>query len=1098
MRKRLLFLITLLLCFTTAMMAQITTSGMSGKVTADGEDVIGATIEAVHVPSGTKYQAVSNAKGMYSINGMRPGGPYTVRVSYLGFQTKEFKDVQLQLGQTYGLNVWLTEDAKQLGEVVIEAKATKFTTEKTGASTNISNEMLQNMPTVSRSITDYTRLSPYGGNGMSFAGSDGRTSNFTVDGADFNNNFGLSSGLPGGGNPISIDAIQEMQVVVSPFDVRQTNFIGGGVNAITKSGTNTFKGTAYVYHQNEQMRGDAVGGEQIAGARDKDRKTTWGITLGGPIIKDKLFFFVSGEMIKIPTVANRWRASEDGVSDSQNYLSRTTLSDMKTVSDFVRERYGYNTGSYTNFPADESNYKILARLDWNINNMHHLSFRYNFTKNRRWNAANRTSSDIKPVSSYARFSEMSMGFANSLYAMDNKVHSFSLDLNSRFSNSVSNQLLVTYSKLDDIRDTESDEFPFIDIMDGNETNYMCLGYELYSWNNAVHNNVWNVKDDVTWYLGSHKILGGINFEHQMADNQYMRNGTGLYRYRTLQDFLNGATPEGVALTYGYGGESKPAARVNYSKLGFYLQDEWQATKNFKLTYGLRIDDIIFSNADLMTNNAILALDYNGRHIDTGKWPSAKLNFSPRVGFTWDILGNQSLKLRGGTGIFMGRVPLVYFTNMPTNSGMIQQQAVITSSSRVFDGYTGAAVNGRIDMSQFAGGLVTDANGHATAAALRDRLISLGYPADISPEKGAVSGNISAVDPDFHMPQVWKTSLALDYVVPVNFPLTLSVEGMFRKVIYDLKVNDWSVPDVRGFARFNGADNRHIFPTDYKDNPSAYVLENTHKGYGWTFNFSVNAKPWDWMDIFASYTHTASKELTGMPGNNAASCLQYMATVDGPTNLKLHNSAYVEPDRFVVSLNLHDKWANHYSFIYETYRGSYNYSFITTGDMNGDGYIWDAIYIPTDKQVANNEFRFKTSDDRDRFMAYVHSNSYLKHHQGQYAETYSLYSPWVHRLDFAYKHDFKFKIGATKHNFQLSFDMKNVLNFFKSSWGVAKYLNPAFSSDGARVLKYEGADAEGYPVFSTPSVINGNTKTWVLNHAIGQCWYASIGLKYYFN
>ena len=430
MQKRLLFLFMLLVGFTTAMMAQITTSGMGGKVTADGEDVIGATIEVVHVPSGTKYQAVTNAKGMYAINGMRPGGPYRVKVSYIGYQSKSFDNVSLQLGQTYNLNVGLNEDAQQLGEVVVNAKATKFTTEKTGASTNIDNQMLQSMPSVSRSITDYTRLSPYGGNGMSFAGADGRTANFTVDGADFNNNFGLSSALPGGGSPISIDAIQEMQVVISPFDVRQTNFVGGGVNAITKSGTNTFRGTAYVYHQNEQMRGDAVDGEQIAGAREKDRTTTWGMTLGGPIIKDKLFFFVNGEMKKIPTVANRWRGSEDGVADANNYLSRTTLADLEKVSNYVRDKYGYNTGSWTSFPADKNNYKLLARLDWNITNQHRLSLRYNYTKNQNWLAPNASSMDGGSRSAYGRTSEMAMSYANSMYSMDNNVNSFSFDLNS--------------------------------------------------------------------------------------------------------------------------------------------------------------------------------------------------------------------------------------------------------------------------------------------------------------------------------------------------------------------------------------------------------------------------------------------------------------------------------------------------------------------------------------------------------------------------------------------------------------------------------------------------------------------------------------------
>ncbi len=1117
MQKRLLFLFMLLVGFTTAMMAQITTSGMSGKVTADGEDVIGATIEVVHVPSGTKYQAVTNAKGMYAINGMRPGGPYRVNVSYIGYQSKSFDNVSLQLGQTYNLNVGLLEDAQQLGEVVVSAKATKFTTEKTGASTNIDNQMLQNMPSVSHSITDYTRLSPYGGNGMSFAGADGRTANFTVDGADFNNNFGLSSNLPGGGSPISIDAIEEMQVVISPFDVRQTNFVGGGLNAITKSGTNTFRGTAYVYHQNEQMRGDAVDGEQISGAREKDRTTTWGMTLGGPIIKNKLFFFVNGEMKKIPTVANRWRGSEDGVADADNYLSRTSLADLEKVSNYARDKYGYNTGSWTSFPADKNNYKLLARLDWNITNQHHLSLRYNYTKNRNWLAPNASSMDGGSRSAYARTSEMAMSYANSMYSMDNNVNSFSFDLNSRFTNDLSNQLLVTYSKLDDVRGTNSSEFPFVDILDGNGTNYISFGEELFTYNNAVHNSVWNAKDDVTWYLGSHKLLGGISFEHQMADNSYMRNGSGYYRYKTLDDFLNGGTPEIVALTYGYNGEQNPTARVQYSKVGIYLQDEWQASRNLKLTYGLRLDNLFFDNGDLMTNQAIYDLDYNGRHIDTGKWPSSKVIFSPRVGFTWDVFGDQSFKLRGGTGLFSGRLPLVFFTNMPTNSGMVQYQAVLNASNTIgkvennkfvpakgYENYVGkytvdAKGKAHVDMTQFNGGLVSE-NGQASRQALLNKLASLGYPTTISPDQGTVPSSICSVDPNFHMPEVWKTSLAVDYVVPVGFPLTITAEGIFNKTVYGTVLNDWAVPDVKGFARFNGADSRHIYPSGYLTGTHAYVLENTHKGYGWSFNLSATAKPWEWMDLYASYTHTASKELTGMPGSNAASVLNYMATVDGPTAVKLHNSQYVEPDRIVASMNLHDKSGNHYSFIYEAWRGNSNYSFMTQNDMNGDGFNYDAIYVPRDNEVGvgTGDFRFKTQDDMDRFMAFLHNNSYLKKHQGEYAEAYSYYSPWVHRVDFSYKHDFKLNVGQTKHTLQLSFDMKNVLNFFNSKWGVAKYLNPAIGSDGARVLKYEGVDAEGYATFSTPKAVDGNTKSWTYNHAIGQCWYAAIGLKYYFN
>ena len=1093
MQKKIAFLIAAMMMIITTATAQITTSSLAGKVTAGGEDVIGATVEAVHQPSGTRYNAVTNAKGMYTINGMRVGGPYQVSISYIGYETKKVTGITLQLGETYNLSTAMNEDAKVLGDVVVIGKGSKFANEKTGAATNISNAQITNMPSISRSITDYTRLSPYGGNGMTFAGQDGRTANFTVDGASFNNNFGLSSNLPGGGNPISIEAIEEMQVVISPFDVRQTGFIGGGVNAITKSGTNTFQGSAYIYHQNENMRGDAIEGEQISGAREKDRKTTYGFTLGGPIVKDKLFLFVNGEMQKVPTVANRWRASEDGVADADNFISRTTTADLQKVSDYVKQKYGYDTGSYNSFPADESNYKFLARLDWNITNNHHLALRYNYTKNRVWNAPNSSSMDGGTRMSGARTSQYSMAFANSMYSMDNLVHSFSLDLNSRLTENLSNQFLATYTKADDVRGTDSDEFPFIDILKDNQI-YMALGYELFTHQNAVHTTTWNLKDDVTYYLGNHKVMGGLSFEHQMADNQYMRNGTGYYRYSSLDDFLTGAAPEIVCLTYGYNGETSPAARVQFNKLGIYAQDEWNINPNFKLSYGLRADGFFFNNSDLMTNNAILGIDYGGRSVDTGKWPGTNFSISPRVGFTWDVLGDKSLKVRGGTGLFTGRLPLVFFTNMPSNGGMVQYQAQLNSKSA--------------DMSQFAGGLVTDANGKASIAALRDKLISMGYPETITPEQGSIPSSFCGIDPDFKMPQVWKTSLAVDYAVPVSFPLTVSVEGIFNKNINAAMLRDWSQKSVDGFARFNGADNRPVFPSDAyytyvndkgkEVSTSAYVLENTSRGYGWSTSVTVNARPAEWINLMAAYTHTASKEVTSLPGSNASSVLNYTSTWEGVNNFRLHNAENLTPDRFIANATIHDKSGNHYSLIYETWRGGYNYSFMTANDMNGDGYNYDAIYVPTDKEVADGLFRFKTEDDKTRFMDFVHNNDYLSSRQGKYTEANSFYSPWVHRIDFAYKHDFKVNVGKSVHKLQLSFDMKNVLNFFNSSWGVSKYLNPALGSDGPRVLKYEGVDKDGFATFSTPAAVNGNVKSFVPYHSIGQCWYASIGIKYCFN
>ncbi len=1078
--------------------AQLTTSSLNGLVAdASGEPVIGAAVIATHTESGTSYATVTNNEGHYYINGMRAGGPYKVEVSCLGYRTVAFTDVTLQLAESLSLNAKLEDDAQMLSEAIVISDATsKFAAEKTGAATNISNRQIAGLPTVSRSITDVTRLSPYGGNGMSFAGADGRTANFTVDGANFNNNFGLSSNLPGGGSPISIDAIEELQVVISPYDVRQTNFIGGGVNAITKSGTNTFKGSAYIYHRNENMRGDTVEGETVAGARDKDRNTTYGFTLGGPIVKNKLFFFANFEYSKVPTIANRWRGSTDGVGNADANISRTTLEDLEKVSKFLKDKYGYETGSWTDFPANESNMKVLARLDWNINDKNHLALRYNYTLNKAWNAPNSSSMDGGTRSAYGRTSLYGMSYANSMYSMDNVVHSLSLDLNSRISDNLSNQFLATLSLLNDVRGTDSSDFPFIDIRndDGSAPMpYISAGYELFTWNNAVHNTHIGIKDDITWYGGKHKVTAGINYEYQMADNSYMRNGTGYYRYLSLDDFLNERAPEVVCLTYGYDGEENPAARVQFHKLGLYAQDEWQANENFKLTYGVRFDGLFFDNKDLMTNNAILALNYGVahdaqnpdehvdgcRHIDTGKWPNSNISVSPRVGFVWDVLGDKSLKFRGGTGLFSGRLPLVFFTNMPSNSGMVQYQAILGPKGD------------QVDMSQFAGKILNRKE-------LYNKLVELGYPTTIKPEDGTLPSAISAVDPKFKMPQVWKTSLAIDYAFPTSFPFSVSAEAIYNKTVNGVCLTDWNVKPVDGFTRFNGVDNRPIYQKGnyLYTSKSAYVLENTHRGYGWSATASINMEPVKGLYLSAAYTHTASKEITGMPGSNASSVLNNMGTVNGPNDPGLHNSQYVTPDRFFANLSYSDKCGNHFGIIYETWRGGYNYSYMTQNDINGDGYNYDLIFIPTDEQVANGDFRFVSQDDADRFLDYVHNDKYLSKHQGEYAEAYSVYSPWVHRIDFSYKHDFKVRIGKSVNTLQLSFDLKNALNLFNSNWGVSKYMNPDLGE--GRILKYEGVDKEGYATFSTAKAYNGTTETWQRLHSIGQCWYASVGIRYMFN
>ena len=1082
--------------------AQITTSSLSGRVVDQkGEPVPGVAVIALHEPSGTQYGVVTNNDGRYTINGMRTGGPYNVEMSSLGYQPSTYTGITLQLGDTYVLNAALNEENLSLGEsIVIATPTSKFTSvEKTGASTNISNQQIAELPTISRSISDIARLSPYGGNGMSIGGADGRTTNFTVDGANFNNNFGLSDNLPGGGNPISIDAIEEVQVVVSPFDVRQTNFVGGGINAITKSGTNTFKGSVYGLYEDEHLHGNKVDGESLSTPLS-NKYMTYGLTLGGPIIKNKLFFFINAEMYNNPGVVNRWRPSENGVSDANNYISRTTVADMEDMAQYLKSKYNYDAGSYTDYPGDQTNKKLLARIDWNISQKHHLAFRYNYTLNQKWVNPNGNSMDNGPRMAHNRMSEYSMAFSNNMYSSEQLVNSFSLDLNSRLSDNLHNQLLVTFSKLDDARGSNSAKFPHVDIMKDGDA-YMSFGYELFTWNNGVHNNTVNAKDELVYYAGSHKLTCGVSYEYQMADNSYMRGGTGYYRYKSIEDFKNQAAPDVVSVTYGYDGEQNPAARVQYHKVGLYAQDEWEPVDNLKIVYGIRLDEMIFDNSDLITNQAIYNLTWaNGQHLDTGYWPKPNLQISPRIGFTWDVLGDRTLKVRGGTGLFTGRLPLVFFTNMPTNTLMVQNAKA---------GYG----NGAAELAQIP--FYADVN---DLIAKLNSINSKKFPTTITPADGVYSGNFDAVSNSFKMPEVWKSSIGVDYVLPVGFPLTFTGEFTFNKTINGVYITDWNMRDNSGWATYSGADKRHIFPSNayinyplnddgtLSDDPgNALVLSNTNKGYGYIASAVLTGEPVKNLNVTAGYTYTVSKELTGMPGSNASSAYEGIPTVDGPNFMALHNSQYVVPHRIFASVNYTLKepvGVDHFSILYEAMSGG-NYSYTYNGDMNGDGIAeLDLMYIPKDSEMglkgSNAPFRFNTQADMDAYKAFAAQDKYLSSHKGQYAEAYSVPSPLHHQIDFRYAHDFVVRIGSVKNTLQLSVDIKNVANMLNTSWG---YYNVGLRSitgsySNIRPLSMSSIDPDGVPVFK--SMLPDNATTWELSKSYGSLWYMQVGVKYMFN
>ncbi|MBQ0024117.1 MAG: TonB-dependent receptor, partial [Bacteroidales bacterium] len=1072
-----------------AMNAQLTTSTLSGKITDAQGSVPGAVVIAIHTPSGSQYHAVANNEGRYTIPGMRPGGPYEVSVQMMGYNTVIYQDITLQLSETFVQDVVLTDASEQLAEAVVVASASKFNTTKTGASTSVSNREMMSIPNSSRSISALTKLSPYA-NGMSFAGGDGRSTNFTVDGANLNNNFGLSSSLPGGGTPISLDALEEIQLVVAPFDVRQTNFVGGGINAVTKSGTNTFKGTAYMYYNDENFRGNTVAGEDL-GERKASQNLTWGATLGGPIIKDKLFFFANFEMTKNPGQVIQFQAP----ADKQQVLQQ--------IKDKLIRDYNYDPGSYTDYPGGVDNMKILARIDWNISDAHKLSLRYNNTKNTKWLAPNGSSCDDQFRPSINRSSAQSQPFSNNMYSEGNNVASYAAELNSRFSDNLTNRFIATYTDINDQRGSTSAPFPHIDIMtDGDLSTgkfipYTSLGYELFTYNNGVKNKVLSVSDNLTYYAGNHTLTFGASYERQTASNSYMRNACGYYRFASQDDFLKGNLPISFSLCYGYNNEANPRGEIAYNQAGIYAQDEWNITDKFKLTYGLRADTMIYEDESMLTNNAILSRDFGGKSVDTGKWPKTRIQVSPRIGFNWDVNGDKSLVVRGGSGIFQGRLPLVFFTNMPQNAGMIQnlvkngdysgtlaQDAEGNTYVKLTDAQKAnlKKLNGGVETN---GTLITDVN----------KMIEvLGFPKEITAADGYISnsGDINGVDRNFRMPQIWKTSIAVDYQMPVDFPFTVTAEGMFNKTIYGVMLKNWNVNEGV-ISRFNGVDQR----IDYSktSHPSycgnqAYVLTNTTKGWGYSANLTVKMTPVKNLNIMAAYTHIESKEVSGMPGSAASSAYQELVSVDGPNFATTQRSQYVVPDKVIANVDyflpfefFHGNGL-HLNLYYAGQSSSAN-SFIYSNDMNGDGLAKDLIYIPATK----DEISFKDPADADAFWKFVNQDKYLSKHKGEYAEANAARSPWYHRIDLRIAEDFCFKIGSTKHNFQISASFDNIGNMINSNWGIQKlsYDQSSFTHlisplkyngivDGKQQFTFNKVDG-AYPTATYTNIYKNTSECW---------------------
>ena len=1073
-----------------------TTSSMSGKILDnEGVPLPGASVVAIHVPSGTMYGATTNNTGLFTIQGMRPGGPYKVEASFIGFSKKTFTDINLLLGETFVLNTDLTESSTELNEVVVVGtKPSAFSTEKMGATSNINKQDMALIPSMNRSLGDYTKLSPYSTGSGSYVGREAYNTNVTVDGANFNNNFGLSgSNMPGvSGEPISMESIEEIQIAVAPFDVRQSNFTGAGINAITKSGTNQFRGSVYGFYRDQSFNGKKIRDTELTVA--ESAKKAYGFTLGGPIIKNKLFFFLSGEKESTLTPGNTLLAMKPGRDAADpNVNSRVSADSLQRFSDLLKDNFGYETGRYENWGGDnEENNKILLKLDWNINRNHKFTIRYNYSESSNISRPS-SSGDARPTIVSGRHTRTGgMSFENSQYSNSNKLHSLTTELNSRFGE-ISNKFLLAYTKYGQPRASTSSDFPFIDIMNDNTATgdvTMSAGYELFSYKNNVDNNTLILTDNVSYQISEHNLTFGLSFEHQYFANSYLRQGSGYYRFKNLRSFERFVNGEGTSLpfsdnyhpisfayTYPINGFTDPVSELSFGQFSTYLQDEYSLLSNLKIMAGVRIDlPMYFDGA--VDNPALTDVTFaNSEQVDLSTWPDAKILWSPRLGFTWDVMNDKSLKIRGGTGVFTGRIPFVWFTNQPSNSGMIQYQLVVNSS-----------------------GSATSRNQLERIPLLPDASQLLNDPAltDIFPQSNPVGGRIASIDKDFNLPQVWRSSLGFDIKLPLEMMLTL--EGVYTNDLNSIRFENINLADAASTYNVGSYSlpywSNNATATKYVTAPytDVVIMRNTKKGQGYSLSAQLDLPSVAGFNGMVAYSRSWNEEVSGKSGSDPFSAWQYRQITRQLNSDELGLSFNNTPHRVMASVSYTIDYAKYFassiSFFYNGYQGD-AYSYIYSGDANRDGTSsHELMYIPKDA----SEIQWASQADADAYFEFAAQDPYLKKHAGEFMLRNGAYNPWNSRLDMRFMQEFKLQTGDQVNKLQFTVDIINLMNLFNPGWGLNK------SVVTTSPLIVTGRDAATGNLIAGMRQIGGEyvKKSFQDPSTVAGTWGIQLGLRYLFN
>ena len=1113
MLKRTLFLFACILIAGSFVFAQITTSSLSGvaKTTTD-EPLVGATIKATHTPTGTVYTTTSGKNGVYNIQYMRTGGPYVVEITFIGFEPQRFEDIYLKLAEPFLLDVEMKKAVSALENVVVTTTMRRnsiFNASRTGAVTNLSRSQIEIMPSISRNINDLTRATPQS-NGASIAGGNYRQNNFTIDGSDFNNTFGIGTNLPANGAPISVDAIDEISVNISPFDIRQSGFIGSAINAVTRSGTNNFSGSYYKYWRNEKQQGYKVG--KISFTRNPFNFVQWGFRIGGPIIKNKLFFFFNYETENQPKqVQTRFASTPSAPFGSSTNIARPTASDLDMISAYLLSTYNYVTGPYDHYSTEIQRTKYLGRLDWNISKNHHFVARYSQVEGGEPNPPSTSTggSNLTGVTGN-RQDINAMWFANSNYFQGANFYSFAGEVTSKFGKRISNVLRGTYTYQNDSRSSTSSFFPLVDILLGGST-YTTFGYEPFSYGNLRKVKMYSFVDNLTWSINKHTFTFGGQYDWSQTINGFQRFGASYYVFNSWNDFISGAKPFNFAITYSFLPKFAQAfPSFKFAQYSGYAQDEIAFNRKFRLTLGLRLDQPSYLDvAEIKTNPYILAVNFShGMKVNTGILPEKKIMASPRIGFNYDLYGNRSLQIRGGTGIFTGKIPFVWIVSQSGDNGMLQTTV----------GYNGT--------------------GNTPGPFSPDPTT---YRPSVTPIPGSViPTTIEALTPNYRFPQTWKTSLGLDSKLPGNTVFT--VEAIFNKDLktsYFTNVNlvDPSPLNVAGYP-----DNRMIYPNPNNlkyINPvlstpaansvvfapngavapagssinaaSVISMSNGQKGYYFSLSAQLQKQLSKGVSAFVSYTKSLSANAFDGSGDQPLSAWQGTNISISPNIPELGYASFVNPDRLSAGITYRKEYLKHLgtsvSIFYDgSIAGRFSYTY--GGDFNRDGVTGnDLIYIPKNPSEITfsnftypNGVTYTAQQQSDIFFKYIDQDKYLRNHKGQYAERNGGQFPWHNEVDVKILQDLFVNVGKYKNTIQFTLDIFNIGNLINANWGKFKSLN---ASSGQLLIPTNQASlVPGGTVVPTFRIGTDNknspiTTTFRDVVSISSTYYMQFGIRYIF-